>query len=655
MKNKGLSLTFLVFTLCLFSFAKIAKATPPAGGLWGQYSKNHKESDSSKPDKSELKDVSVENIDFDNFDEVLKQRIGQRDDAEIIWRGGIYADSDGEYIFRLDVETSETVKLTIDDKSVWKQNVAGDRWGKITLKKGWHRFVLWHIVHEGDVDSKASLFWTQPGEKEEIVPKDHLTYKFWSDNVLTIPSDGSKKKLNYIVAGAGVDGEEGSGGLEEGKITVDMPANILDDDVWVVWYKETGESNKLVIKNEHTGDSKTVTGQSNLDSMGFEADYPEVYANVSKSLIVADGNGKLRLSFKKASSSEAAFSNGISLIIPFEDNTKPEGKLSIRMVAATGFRGAGPVMTFPVTPKSKINPMFFFPNGESKTGDDGFRPNYLVMKTGSGTPPKESASLFNDSDTELIVPQVSSSISTSNPKTWYPLYGREGRQLDVISSRYVPNKWSDVASQYSGNQDGKIDEIEIPEGHTWVAFQYVGSNFASDGQDGRPESGSISGGGLFSEKDLDEFDLKVNVTGNGDVTSSVGTINCPTSSCEDDYADGTNVTLTATAHTGSSFAGWSGDCAFAGTNTTCTLTVNSEKNVNATFSLIPTPTVGGICGNANGSAFCSEPKNKCYLGTVVDLQYSESSKKWTWKCEQSGVKSPPCSAQKNCQIQEVTP
>ena len=48
-------------------------------------------------------------------------------------------------------------------------------------------------------------------------------------------------------------------------------------------------------------------------------------------------------------------------------------------------------------------------------------------------------------------------------------------------------------------------------------------------------------------------------TGSGTVTSSPAGIDCG-SGCNYDYPEGTEVTLTASAASGSSFAGWSGDC-----------------------------------------------------------------------------------------------
>lgn len=80
--------------------------------------------------------------------------------------------------------------------------------------------------------------------------------------------------------------------------------------------------------------------------------------------------------------------------------------------------------------------------------------------------------------------------------------------------------------------------------------------------------------------------LSVTVSGPGTVTSNDGGINCrqgsAASSCQEDYASGSNVQLTATPDTDATFNGWSGAC----TNTTgpCTVTMSSDKSVGASFT-----------------------------------------------------------------------
>lgn len=76
-------------------------------------------------------------------------------------------------------------------------------------------------------------------------------------------------------------------------------------------------------------------------------------------------------------------------------------------------------------------------------------------------------------------------------------------------------------------------------------------------------------------------------TGEGTVTRVGGSLNCG-STCVETLTPGATVSLTATAATGSTFAGWSGGtCAGTGS---CAFTLNSNTTVNATFNA----TSGGI-------------------------------------------------------------
>ena len=73
-------------------------------------------------------------------------------------------------------------------------------------------------------------------------------------------------------------------------------------------------------------------------------------------------------------------------------------------------------------------------------------------------------------------------------------------------------------------------------------------------------------------------------TGSGTVTSEPAGIDCGTGAgCQSEFDHGTVVTLTATADTGSTFAGWSGEgCSGTGD---CTVTMTGTRSVTATFTL----------------------------------------------------------------------
>jgi uncharacterized repeat protein (TIGR02543 family) len=77
-------------------------------------------------------------------------------------------------------------------------------------------------------------------------------------------------------------------------------------------------------------------------------------------------------------------------------------------------------------------------------------------------------------------------------------------------------------------------------------------------------------------------------TGTGTVTSNPSGINCGTT-CSYQFVSGTNVILTATPDSLSVFSGWSGDA--AGSSSPVTITMNSNKNVTATFNALYTLTV----------------------------------------------------------------
>lgn len=73
-------------------------------------------------------------------------------------------------------------------------------------------------------------------------------------------------------------------------------------------------------------------------------------------------------------------------------------------------------------------------------------------------------------------------------------------------------------------------------------------------------------------------------TGSGTVTSTPAGIDCG-STCTASYAEGTSVTLTAQAATGSIFNGWSGAC--SGTVSSCSVDMDSDRSVSASFTAAP--------------------------------------------------------------------
>jgi hypothetical protein len=102
---------------------------------------------------------------------------------------------------------------------------------------------------------------------------------------------------------------------------------------------------------------------------------------------------------------------------------------------------------------------------------------------------------------------------------------------------------------------------------------------------GRPVDGDTVGGAecdIGAVEMQGTFGLTVTVIGGGSVASQPAGIDCGMD-CDESYWDGTVVTLTATADTGSRFVRWSGDC--DGTDALCAVGMWVGRAVTATFDL----------------------------------------------------------------------
>ncbi|CAN5778776.1 hypothetical protein BH11MYX3_BH11MYX3_01920 [soil metagenome] len=142
---------------------------------------------------------------------------------------------------------------------------------------------------------------------------------------------------------------------------------------------------------------------------------------------------------------------------------------------------------------------------------------------------------------------------------------------------------------------------------------------------------------------LDTHALTVSKLGTGAGLVTGTGISCG-ADCGEILNYGTMVTLTATASTGSTFAGWSGACAGGGT---CTVTMDMARSVTATFTLntftLAVSKLGNGTGNVTGTgiscgADCSEVLG---YGTVVTLTASPSLGSsftgWTGACNGTGT------------------
>ena len=113
--------------------------------------------------------------------------------------------------------------------------------------------------------------------------------------------------------------------------------------------------------------------------------------------------------------------------------------------------------------------------------------------------------------------------------------------------------------------------------------------------------------------------LSVGVTGSGSVTSSPAGIKCP-STCTASFNTGTQVTLTASPANGSIFQGWGGACSGTGT---CSVTMNSDQSVTATFTSATYALSVSVVGSPGGSVTSSPSAIDC--GSTCSANFAAGS------------------------------
>jgi hypothetical protein len=206
-----------------------------------------------------------------------------------------------------------------------------------------------------------------------------------------------------------------------------------------------------------------------------------------------------------------------------------------------------------------------------------------VKLTGSG-----SGEAFIEPGLEFYrgSPEIKCSYNgTSQSGTCETFMNDEGEGFEQVFITAKPAE----GSKFSG-WEVKNAEFEgcAPTGSFPPPSQRTCAPFAEPPETGSGETEIIA---TFVAEPPSEFALTVTPagTGSGTVTSSPAGINCGID-CSEAYAAGTEVTLTATAASGSTFSGWSGDCTGTGA---CKVTMSQARNVTATFAKQPAPPAPG--------------------------------------------------------------
>jgi len=183
------------------------------------------------------------------------------------------------------------------------------------------------------------------------------------------------------------------------------------------------------------------------------------------------------------------------------------------------------------------------------------------------------------------------------------------------------------------NNEPILDSWQLVSGGTYTytitAKNSYGSMPSSPGERTITVSPANCGGPPPPPPPPGNFNLTVNVSGSGTVTSSPAGISCP-GDCSQSYTNGTNVTLSQSAAGGWTFSGWSGD----GDCSDGQVTMNANKSCTATFTNAAltdnaefiTQTINGQTRNKDNKASIYLQSNTQYSVTV-DMRNTGTS---TW-------------------------
>jgi len=509
-KNKKIKTGLLIFASLAFGWALSAGSASAAPGLsidcqvinTTSYIEWHGEST----------DKWTGNLDFygsNNLDTKCTGRvkISNRYEAQLRAKGAINL-SKGTYKFRINTNYEHSgyggSEISISDKNgnlVCDPSTSGIPHCGDSVPiaiAGWYQINVFYEAPDWYWAPQISLEWTTPTNSSwTVVPVASLDSSNWADEstaTISIPSFG-KQQIDYKVAGVGTDTVLTTG---KAKLEIQLPdgitaGDILSDGVQLFW--RDGTSAALRVKNTVTGTVANLTGvrletAKGIQLEGLTAKLPSTFFAGS------EADQKIQLSFENL---DADLDGGIAMVVVYKDLTKPNGVLKIRALGEEVYRSASHAVSFDVSTMdpTTLRPFFLLEDGMSKASPASeARHNYMAMKASASQPGE--AELFMKGITtangeisnpalKRIIPRVNPSpLAGPNPAgpvdKWYPEYGREGAEIDVLSTagNYAPNLL--YSGYVTGGSDGIFDpSFQIPSGNNWVSFQYASSDFYGDG------------------------------------------------------------------------------------------------------------------------------------------------------------------------------
>ena len=226
-------------------------------------------------------------------------------------------------------------------------------------------------------------------------------------------------------------------------------------------------------------------------------------------------------------------------------------------------------------------------------------------------------------------------------------YFQQSTTPPVVTTDTPPAGYSRCASENQNCAFTGTASVVYGALATWTAPRnFTGSTACSNAVFGDPLSGT--GKACYMKPVTSPptpLSLNLSIAGTGGVGFSDGS-NC-SASCSKTFNSGSTVTLAAAPSAGYTFAGWGGAC--AGTSTTCTVTMDSAKNVSANFAVNAPTTktvsltitgIGGV-GFSDGSS-CSASCTKTFnTGSNLTLVAAPSTgyafTGWSGACSGTGT------------------
>jgi len=213
--------------------------------------------------------------------------------------------------------------------------------------------------------------------------------------------------------------------------------------------------------------------------------------------------------------------------------------------------------------------------------DDAFNRPQVVNLSGTGIVLTTAFSGLTPSQTATFGSSITLSGTISAPG---PAYPPSGERVTVTVGTF-----SQSTAIGSNGFFSLSFTVSLPAGNYPIAYTYPGDGSFTSASDTSTTLTVTPSGTVSYTLALTEVG-----TGAGTVTDNSSLINCSeangslqTGHCSQQYGAGSVVTLTATATSPSTFAGWGGPCVSSGMSPTCTLAMTSAQNVTASFAPPP--------------------------------------------------------------------